>query len=146
MDGASQSAAGQYRAAHEAYGRMISLMKALQSKASDGLWLLDPLSRSLAECLGLLDASPYPLLILTGRSTAENYLYAHSVNVAVLSMRLGLGWRKEAARRLGLAAALHESQLMSLTGLTHAPGAQEAQTVREREQRLHPMDQQGIRN
>ncbi|MBI5244234.1 MAG: hypothetical protein HY922_11255 [Elusimicrobia bacterium] len=148
LDGASQSAPGQHRAAHEAYGRMISLMKALQSKASDGLWLLDPLSRSLAECLELLDASPYPLLILTGRSTAENYLHAHSVNVAVLSMRLGrsLGRQKGTVHRLGLAAALHESQLMSLTGLTHAPGAQEAQTVREREQRLHPMDQQGIRN
>ncbi|MBI5244332.1 MAG: hypothetical protein HY922_11750, partial [Elusimicrobia bacterium] len=96
----------------------------------------------------LLDASPYPLLILTGRSTAENYLHAHSVNVAVLSMRLGLGLgrQKGTVHRLGLAAALHESQLMSLTGLAHAPGAQEAQTVREREQRLHPMDQQGIRN
>ncbi|MBI4677726.1 MAG: hypothetical protein HY748_09085 [Elusimicrobia bacterium] len=136
----------QFRAAQECYGRMVSLVKEAADQAQDGAAVRDlGLSRAAADCVDLLQAQPFPLLALTARSTASNYLYGHSANVCALStyLALGLGWDKEPVRRLGLAALLHELRLARLLGLPMETGSPTAEE--EREAKLHPTDSPALK-
>lgn len=53
---------------------------------------------------------------LTNGSTPENYLYAHSVNVCLLSIRigLGLGYNKSKLNELGVSGFLHDLGMLKL--------------------------------
>ncbi|MBI5882387.1 MAG: hypothetical protein HZB91_04710 [Elusimicrobia bacterium] len=129
----------QVRAAHDCYGNLVSTIKEASAEAQEGAPISERgLSRATADCADLLQTRPYPLLGLTSRSTASNYLYGHSANVCVLStyLGLGLGWEKEQTRQLSLAALLHELRLSSLLGLPFETGSPTAEE--ERETRLHP--------
>jgi hypothetical protein len=102
------------------------------------------LSASALECLALLEENPGPLLAVSAHSTAGNYLYAHSANVSIVSMHLGLGlgWKRGAVHRLGLAAILHELRLSDMAGLPAEPKDPAAE--RSMEMTLHPLESREV--
>lgn len=96
------------------------------------------LLRVAARLLALIQTGNQSLLALTARSTAGNYLYGHSVNVCILSLRLGagLGLPEDEMLLLGIAALLHD-----LGMLDHLHLALEGRMLDARERaslRRHP--------
>lgn len=127
--------------AHQAYASAVSAVKSLL-KNLDALppHALPALQEACADLLAALDAEQDALLALTLRSTAGNYLYAHAVNVAVLSLHLarGLGWSEAHLKLLGLCALLND-----LGMLRHMDLAQEPRRLSPEEMleiRLHPAE------
>ncbi|MBI5625132.1 MAG: hypothetical protein HY924_15250 [Elusimicrobia bacterium] len=131
----------QVRTAEECYGALISLVKDLARHWGEDLPRLSArVLPVVTSCLAALRAQPSPLLCLTARSTASNYIYAHSANTAILSMylALGRGWPSQALRLLGLDALLHEFRLAELLKLPLETGSPTAEEMRE--QKLHPVE------
>ncbi|MDP2939678.1 MAG: HD-GYP domain-containing protein [Candidatus Omnitrophota bacterium] len=64
------------------------------------------------------------LINLTNNSTPENYLYAHSVNVSILSIMLGIGlvYTKEQLSELGVASFLHDIGMVKVTDVSSKVG------------------------
>ncbi|HVE13785.1 MAG TPA: hypothetical protein VNI01_10360 [Elusimicrobiota bacterium] len=91
--------------------------------------LLEP-ARSLAEAL---DARPTPMLLRANRSTADHFLDAHAVNVAVLCMHVSkaAGAPAEKIPELGAAALAHD--------LARTTGPAERSSSAALEKRLHPL-------
>lgn len=122
----------EHRAALNAYDGLVSLFK----ETSGGLAALrGPLSGALSACLDIFEADPGPLLAQTGRSSQAAYLWAHSANVALLSMHAAriLRLDKETAQQVGLCGALHELRLLSLEETSAASEA-------DREHALNPLE------
>ncbi|MDP2942629.1 MAG: HD-GYP domain-containing protein, partial [Candidatus Omnitrophota bacterium] len=65
-------------------------------------------------CLG-----GHELLAITDRSSLENYLWCHSVNVCILSLLIGmtLGYNKSKLQELGIAAYLHDLGMIRVLDL-----------------------------
>ncbi|MBI4386671.1 MAG: HD domain-containing protein [Elusimicrobia bacterium] len=89
------------------------------------------------------EENPY-VSINTRYSTASSYFYAHSVNVATLSLLLtdGLGWEEEDRILLGTAALLHEVGMSRFLHLAQAP--RELTSEERKEIRLHPLASQEL--
>jgi HD-GYP domain-containing protein (c-di-GMP phosphodiesterase class II) len=66
----------------------------------------------------------YYLVSLATSFTEENYLYAHSVNVCILSVLLGqgLGYEKTKLQELSLASVLHDVGMIKVMDISHKPG------------------------
>jgi HD-GYP domain-containing protein (c-di-GMP phosphodiesterase class II) len=64
------------------------------------------------------------LLLLITSSSEENYLYAHLVNAAILSVivGLGLGYNKSKLNELGLGALLHDVGMAKVMDVANKPG------------------------
>lgn len=85
----------------------------------------------------LIDSSE--MLKLSCRSTPENYLFAHSVNVCILAIQVGLGleYNKLELNRLGLAACLHDIGMGKVSKIVQRP---EKLTTQEYEEvKKHPI-------
>ncbi len=69
-------------------------------------------------CLG-----GHELLAITDRSSLENYLWCHSVNVCILSLLIGmtLGYNKSKLQELGIAAYLHDLGMIRVLDLVETP-------------------------
>ena len=69
-------------------------------------------------CLG-----GHELLTITDRSSLENYLWCHSVNVCILSLLIGmtLGYNKSKLQELGIAAYLHDLGMIRVLDLVETP-------------------------
>jgi len=63
------------------------------------------------------------IIILTNKSTPDNYLYGHSVNVSILTIKLGhaLNWTEDKLLPLGIAALLHDSGMTRVLPLASRP-------------------------
>ena len=73
--------------------------------------------RSLADdLLSQVELDPSLLLNLTHIKAYDNYLFSHSVNVAILTLLVGevLGYSKEELHELGTAALLHDVGMLKI--------------------------------
>jgi len=63
------------------------------------------------------------IMILVNKSTPDNYLYAHSSNVCILSIKLaaGLGWAEDKLTLLGVCALLHDVGMVRVLSLANRP-------------------------
>jgi len=63
------------------------------------------------------------VLLASERATEENYLYAHSVNVSILSIKvgLGLGYERNKLIELGIAAFLHDVGMVRVMEIAQRP-------------------------
>lgn len=63
------------------------------------------------------------LMGLTGKSTPDNYLYGHSVNVCILSIGvgLGLGYNKSRLIELGTSSLLHDIGMIKVMDIAQQP-------------------------
>ncbi|MCX5703138.1 MAG: hypothetical protein NT066_01375, partial [Candidatus Omnitrophica bacterium] len=59
------------------------------------------------------------LIALTSNYSQDNYLYAHSINICILSIYvgLGLGYNKSKLHELGLGALLHDLGMIKVMGI-----------------------------
>ncbi len=76
---------------------------------------------------------------LVNKSTPDNYLYAHSVNVCILSIKLAsrLGWSEDKLTLLGISALFHDIGMVFVFSLVTKPGRL---TLQEYEQiKKHPL-------
>src|SRR5262245_50689158 len=97
----------------EAYGDAILLVKALVKSLRQGppaSLSFEPYLFTSRQLLALLKEDSDGLLALANRSTPDVYLYAHCVNVAIFSLRVGqlLGLTGDELEGLGAAALLHD--------------------------------------
>jgi len=130
--------------AHAAYGQAITEIKRVLRADFDPERASGPLGEVSRSLSGLLESDNQALLVLTARSTAENYLYAHSVNVAILSLRLALamGFEKDALVSLGDVALLHDIRMLKDPDIALRP---KELTIEEyREMRRHSAGRQGF--
>ena len=123
------------------YSSAIKLVKRLyEGIQSPGLKICADLRLMSQEILGQLENDDQSLLALTRHATSENYLHAHSVNVAVLSLQTarGRGWDNEELSLLGAGALLHDIGMAPLLATVSQP---RALTPQEREAvNRHPLE------
>lgn len=131
--------------ARKVYGDAIRVMRAVLDRAGRRPPPAQGELRGAAEAIArAMAAGDQALLALTMKSSAGNYLYGHSVNVAVLSAHLGagLGWSEGDLLILALSALLHD---LGLAGRLDTLRQPRALTEREREElRTHPIDCGGL--
>lgn len=110
------------RAAWRAYGQAIDAVKETfrgTENISPASWgALLSASRSL---VGLSQQDNQEIVALANRSTAGNYIYAHSVNTAILATRAAaaMSWPLERLIRLCLAALIHDIGLRPWLSVAH---------------------------
>ena len=86
-------------------------------KISDDQPLEEQAIRGLADdILNQVEMDPSLLLNLTHIKAYDNYLFSHSVNVAILTLLVGevLGYSKKELHELGTAALLHDLVMLSI--------------------------------
>lgn len=127
--------------AQRAYGEAIAAMKRLvknQESGASGDWAgVDAVIGALEDFLLKVKT---PLLLLTAKSTASNYLYAHAVNVSILSMHMGtaLGWKSEDIRAIGWCGFLNDIGMLKYSDSNETP--KQAVPDQYSEVRLHPLE------
>lgn len=131
----------QRRSAQDVYGNAITTMKELMRDIAVGpVQSYDGLRRLVHQIREQLRSGEGALMMLTTRSTASHYLYAHAVNVCILSMdlALGLGWNDDQLELLGLSALLMDIGLTKFLKLADLPRALTPEEFQEIQ--LHPME------
>lgn len=96
--------------------RAVSAVEEIIKPSSD-YPLEEQVIRGLADdLLAQVEVDSSLLLNLTHLKRYDNYLFSHSVNVAILSILTGevLGYTREELNRLGAAALLHDIGMMSI--------------------------------
>ncbi|MBN3038790.1 MAG: HD-GYP domain-containing protein [Candidatus Omnitrophica bacterium] len=108
----------------EIYQELIALIKTVLDKAAKrepirGRDILLRIDRAVDQMALAADE----LMALVSNSTPDNYLYAHSVNVSLLSIRLGLGlgYNKSRLSELGLAGFLCDIGMVKVLDITRQP-------------------------
>lgn len=104
----------------------------------------EKLNTALVGLRDLLQKERSPLLVLTAKSTASCYLYAHAVNTAIFSMHLGegLGWDPEEVRGLGWCALLCDFGLAKNSGRAESSELQVPDEFSEG--RLHALEERSL--
>jgi HD-GYP domain-containing protein (c-di-GMP phosphodiesterase class II) len=95
--------------AENAYGRaIIEIKKLLTRLQKNETPVFDP--EVVADLVKLIQQDNQELLTLADRSTPDNYLFAHSVNVSIFSILIGtsLGFNQARLLSLGICAFLHD--------------------------------------
>jgi len=110
--------------AKEAYSRTVSLSKEFLGQVDQPyvekyerlLRMAEMNARTLLENQVLLNYTAY--------ATADNYLYAHSANVSILSQAMGqaMGLDKNVVAFLGFCAIAHDIGMTEYAGLVNTPG------------------------
>ncbi len=108
----------------EIYQELIALIKDVLAKGArnkpiEGKEIVAKISR-LVDQIALAGDE---LMGLIGRSTPDNYLYGHSVNVCILSIGvgLGLGYNKSRLNELGVSSLLHDVGMIKVIDIAQQP-------------------------
>lgn len=77
------------------------------------------------DIVGRITMGNKEIITLTTNSSQDNYLYAHSINVCILSIYvgLGLGYNKSKLDELGLGALLHDLGMIKVLDISQQPRA-----------------------
>lgn len=109
---------------HRIYNHALEVIKEILNKSqSDNpvdLREAYEITKNITDRLILGDKE---LILLTTNYSEDNYLYAHSVNVCILSIYvgLGLGYNKSNLHELGIGALLHDLGMMKVMGVACEP-------------------------
>lgn len=107
------------------YQDSISLIKSILDKGlKKEAFETQEIKNCIEKIVDQIYAGNTVLINLTNNSTPENYLFAHSINVAILSLvlGLGLGYNKEQLIELGVASFLHDIGMVKVTEITQKTG------------------------
>jgi HD-GYP domain-containing protein (c-di-GMP phosphodiesterase class II) len=134
------SIAPQRAEASRLYGEAVSAFRSAVEGLEKGEASFAPLDASIDALSEGLRRGNQLLVAMTVRSTAGNYLYAHCVNVAILSMNVGrgLGLDPQALHLLGLSALLHDVGMIKYLDLSQAP--RPLTKEEHQEIQLHPLE------
>lgn len=114
----------QRQRAHRVYGDAISTVKSLLKNIENKpIRMRDELEGASNAILAEVKLKNHVLLALTARSTASNYLYAHTVNVTVMALQIGYGlkWSDEQLLALGLIALVHDVGMIKYLHMAQEP-------------------------
>lgn len=111
--------------AEQVYGKAISCVKKVLTSLEKDVFVID--SKEIEDVANkIIDkivSGDEQIITLVNKSTPDNYLYAHSVNVCILVIKLAasLGWSENKLRSLGIAALLHDSGMVYVLPLASKP-------------------------
>lgn len=124
----------------ELYNELIDFIKAILAKAEK----YEPIAgKEIAEkidrVIDQLAISGDELIDMTNNFTQDNYLIGHSVNVCLLSIRLGLGlgYNKSKLKDLGISSFLYDIGMVKVMNIAQEPRRLTAQEYNEIKQ--HPL-------
>lgn len=104
----------------EAYNLIKDIFDRVENNESFDCQQVAPLIRKMVDqvCLG-----GHELLTITMRSSPENYLWCHSVNVCIISLLIGmaLGYNKSKLQELGIAAYLYDLGMIRVFDIVKTP-------------------------
>lgn len=106
------------------YNQSLEMVKEIFKKAKGGepieLNQIYKLIENIVERLVLGDVE---LLSLTANFSADNYLFAHAINVTMLAIEVGLGkgYNKSRLNELGLSAFLHDIGMVKVMDIANQP-------------------------
>lgn len=110
--------------AKETYQELINLTKDIFAKAGknepiEGNAILEKIDKLVNQ----MALASEELIALTTNSSEDNYLYAHSVNVCILSLAIGfgLGYNKSKLNELAFGAFLHDIGMVKIIDLVQQP-------------------------
>lgn len=107
------------------YDKAIVTVKKVLREAEEGnIESGHEVSKIVEEMVTLLSSGDNTLVVLANkRATEKNYLYAHSVNVAILSIKvsLGLDYERDKLIDLGVAALLHDVGMVKVMEIAKLP-------------------------
>ncbi len=111
--------------AEQIYGEAISLMKKFFASLDQDKPVLDfeLVNQAVRKIVAKVFSQDTEIMILVNKSTPDNYLYAHSVNVCVLSVKLAsrLDWTEDRLVLLGICALLHDMGMIRVFSLVNKP-------------------------
>ena len=137
---AAVSLALQRQTAQQTYGQAIGAMKTFLREDASIPAAYRPIDDAARALVSLILENNSALLAMTVRSTASNYLYAHSVNTAVLAAFIarGMGWDVNRLQTLAVCSLLSDIGMLKHLGLAREA---RALTSEERQEiRLHPVE------
>lgn len=103
---------------------IVTIKKVLKEAEEGNIESGHEVNKVVEEMVDFLSSGDDSLVILANkRATEENYLYAHSVNVSILSIKVGLGLDYERDRLidLGVAAFLHDVGMVRVMEIARLP-------------------------
>lgn len=106
------------------YNQGIELMRGVLQKTEAGEAIeLEDINNLTGEIVERLMLEDKELLALTVTSTSDNYLIAHSINVAILAVEIGLGkgYNKSRLIEMGLCAFLHDLGMIKVMDIANQP-------------------------
>ncbi|NLZ44518.1 MAG: HD domain-containing protein [Clostridia bacterium] len=100
----------------EKHERVISAVEELIDPSADQSFEEETVRNLADDLLSQVEMDPSLLLNLTHIKAYDNYLFSHSVNVAILTLMVGevLGYTKLELQELGTAALLHDLGMLSI--------------------------------
>ena len=103
------------------YNQAIDLMKKILAESESSK--REEVRRIVESLVRRLEENDRELINLTRTSSGENYLFAHSVNVCILAIKLGLalGYEYSKLIDLGIAALLHDLGMSRVMEIAKCP-------------------------
>lgn len=111
--------------AEQVYSETINCIKKVFTSLESDKPILDfkLVKETVEKIVAKISSVNNEIIILVNKSTPDNYLYAHSVNVCILSVKLaaGLGWTEDKLILLGVSALLHDTGMIRVLSLATKP-------------------------
>lgn len=107
---------------HTLYDEVISFTRKIFNRKDRSFSLTDikDIKENISKIIDHMLSGDSKLLIMSKQETSDNYLLAHSVNVCILAVKLGIGmgYDRNRLNRLGMSAFLHDIGMLDICGLT----------------------------
>ncbi len=127
--------------AEQIYGEAINFIKKILDSLAKEKPILDfkLVSQTVKKIVAKVLSADTKIISLVNKSTPDNYLYAHLVNVCILTVKLAsrLGWSEDKINSLGICALLHDVGMVRVFSL--ANGADKLTPQEYEEVRKHPI-------
>ncbi len=126
--------------AEDLYQQALDMVKGILDKAAkDETIKADEIREMVEKLMDRIALGAEELIWFVTKSTPDNYLYAHLVNVCILSIEIGLevGYNKSKLSELGIAALLHDVGMIKVISI-----AQQSRGLRTEEYteiKKHPL-------
>jgi HD-GYP domain-containing protein (c-di-GMP phosphodiesterase class II) len=131
--------------ARKVYGQAIQTMQwIIDTIGEKPVQAYNALSLVVQAIIKLIKSDNQAIVALITSSTAKNYLYAHTVNTAILGVLTGngFGWQEEELKSLGIGALLLDLGMVQYMSL--ATQARQLSPPEKEQVRLHPVESQKL--
>ncbi|HCJ66349.1 MAG TPA: hypothetical protein DHV62_03250, partial [Elusimicrobia bacterium] len=109
--------------AEQIYGEAINFIKKILDSLNKERPILDfkLVNQTVKKIVAKVLSTDTQIIFLVNKSTPDNYLYAHSVNVCILTIKLAsrLSWSEDKLTLLGICALLHDVGMIRVLSLAN---------------------------
>ena len=107
---------------HTLYDEVISFAREIFNRKDRSFSLADmkDIKENVSKIIDHMLSGDSRLLIMSKQETSDNYLLAHSVNVCILAVKLGIGmgYDRNRLNKLGMSAFLHDIGMLDIYNIT----------------------------